>query len=155
MGLFEQVLGSVIGGATKGGSSASNPLAQMLGTVGGGNASQGQKVLSSVMSMVQQQGGLVDVLGKFSQNGMKKEADSWVGTGPNIPISQDQVQKVFGASALKNVASQIGLPQQETGSAIAKLLPELINQLTPKGNVPNNHKDLFAQGLSILQGSKG
>lgn len=154
MGLFDQVLSSAIGGVMKGGGSqgASNPLAQILGSLGPQNASQSQNILGSVMSMVQQNGGLVDVLGKFAQSGLKKEADSWVSTGPNMPISQDNIQKVFGAQAVQGLAKQTGMNTNDAGSALAKLLPELINQLTPKGNVPANHADLFSQGMSILKG---
>ncbi len=155
MGLFDQVLSSAISGAMKGGASqqgGANPLAQILGSLGPQHASQSQNILGSVMQMVQQNGGLVDVLGKFAQNGLKKEADSWVSTGPNMPISQNHIEKVFGAQALQGLAKQTGMNTNDAGSAIAKLLPELINQLTPKGSVPNNHADLFSQGMAILKG---
>ena len=153
LSIFEQVLGGVLNGAAKGGASAStNPLSQILASVGGSNVSQSQNMLGSVMSMVQKNGGLVDVLGKFTQGGLKKEADSWVSTGPNLPINPDHIQKIFGAAEIKNASVQAGVSQQDMGAAIAKLLPELINQLTPKGQVPSNHADLFSQGLAVLKG---
>ncbi len=102
------------------------------------------------MNLVQQNGGLVDVLGKFAKSGLANEANSWVGTGPNKPISANHIQQVFGNQSVQQIASQLGMSQQDTGSAIAKILPELINQLTPKGNVPDNHQDLFSQGLAML-----
>jgi uncharacterized protein YidB (DUF937 family) len=35
---------------------------------------------------------------------------------------------------------------------MAQILPELINQLTPNGQLPGNHGDLLTRGLSMLRG---
>jgi uncharacterized protein YidB (DUF937 family) len=35
---------------------------------------------------------------------------------------------------------------------MAQLLPELINQLTPQGQVPEDHNDLLNQALTRLRG---
>ena len=82
---------------------------------------------------------------------MAQEADSWVGTGPNVGVSADQVQQVFGSSALSNLATQLGTSQGQASSVLAQILPELINQLTPEGQVPENHGDLISQGLALLR----
>jgi uncharacterized protein YidB (DUF937 family) len=37
---------------------------------------------------------------------------------------------------------------------LAQILPELVNQLTPEGKVPEGHSDLLSQGLAMLR-SKG
>jgi uncharacterized protein YidB (DUF937 family) len=65
-------------------------------------------------------------------------------------ISADQLQQVFGSSTLRDLASQLGLPQEQTGSTMAQVLPELINQLTPQGQVPANGDEEIAEGLSVL-----
>lgn len=152
MSLFEQILNSAVGGAAKQASpSSNNPLTQILSSLGSGNQqAQSSNALASILKMVQQQGGLIDVLGKFAQGGLKKEADSWVSTGPNLPVSGQQIQKALGEGPLKNISSQLGVSQRDAGSLVAKILPELINQLTPKGQVPANHADLFSQGLQLL-----
>ena len=83
--------------------------------------------------MLQQQGGLGGVLGKFREAGMGAQADSWVGTGQNMNISPNQLEQVFGSGALSDIASKLGMSQDQAGSAMSQVLPELINQLTPQG----------------------
>lgn len=75
-----------------------------------------------------------------------------MGTGANMAISGDHVQQVFGASSIGTIASQLGPSQGQASSAIAQLLPELVNQMTPQGQVPGNHQDLLSQGLALLRG---
>jgi uncharacterized protein YidB (DUF937 family) len=74
-----------------------------------------------------------------------------VGTGANMAISGDHVQQVFGTSSIGTIASQLGPSQGQASSAIAQLLPELVNQMT-QGQVPGNHQDLLSQGLALLRG---
>src|SRR4029453_3947265 len=76
--------------------------------------------------------------------------DSWVSTGQNMNISADQLQQIFGSSTMRDMASQLGMPQEQAGSTMAQVLPELINQLTPQGQVPANGDDEIAEGLSML-----
>ena len=107
-------------------------------------------LLQVLLSLLQQNGGLEGVLGRLRQGGLGQQADSWVGTGQNMNISPDQLQQIFGSSTISDLAAQLGIPEAETGSRMAGLLPEVINQLTPQGQVPQNGDDEIAQGLSML-----
>jgi len=93
---------------------------------------------------------LEGVLGKFRQAGMGAQADSWVSTGPNMNISPDQLQEVLGSGAFGDVASKLGIPQDQAGSTMSQVLPELINQLTPRGEVTEESNDTIAEGLAAL-----
>jgi len=104
--------------------------------------------------MLQQNGGLEGVLGKFRQGGLAQQADSWVGTGQNMNISADQLQQVFGSSTISDLASRLGMPADQAGSAMAQMLPDVINQLTPQGQVPENSNEDISQGLSALANSE-
>jgi uncharacterized protein YidB (DUF937 family) len=53
-------------------------------------------------------------------------------------ISADHLQQVFGSSTISDLASQLGMPRDQAGSAMAQMLPDIINQLTPQGQVPEN-----------------
>jgi uncharacterized protein YidB (DUF937 family) len=152
MGLLDSILGDVVGSAmgAQGQQSAANPLGSILGSLGGGNQQQTGNLLAAAMSMLQQNGGLGGALDKLRGSGLGAQADSWVGTGANMAVSGDQLSQVFGG--LGNVASQLGLSQGQAGSAMAQILPELINQLTPHGQLPSNSGDLLTQGLSMLRG---
>lgn len=152
MGLLDGILGNVLGNSVGGSPSlqTSNPLGSLLQSLGGGDVSRNGNLLGSVMSMVQQNGGLPGVLDMFRQNGMTQHADSWVGTGANASITPDQVHQVFGGSQLRNLAAQLGVSDGHASSVLSQLLPELVNQLTPNGRIPENHGDLLSQGLSAL-----
>ncbi len=67
-------------------------------------------------------------------------------------ISADQLQQVLGSPAIAQIASQLGLSNQQAGSAMAQLLPELVNHFTPQGQVPENHADLLSGALQLLRG---
>jgi uncharacterized protein YidB (DUF937 family) len=148
MGLLDSILGSAVG--AQGQQSAANPLGSILGSLAGGNQQQSGDLLAAAMSMLQQSGGLGGALDKLRGSGLGTQADSWVGTGANMAVSGDQLSQAFGG--LGNIASQLGLSQGQAGSAMAQILPELINQLTPNGKLPANSGDLLTQGLSMLRG---
>ena len=157
MGLLDGVLGSVIGAALGGNRSqtqAQDPLSSILGGLTGGGGG-GNMLLQLALSMLQQNGGLDGVLGKFRQGGMSQQADSWVSTGQNMPISADQLQQVFGSGAIGDIASKLGMSHQDAGSAMSQVLPELINQLTPQGEVTSESDNSIADALNSLTRSAG
>jgi uncharacterized protein YidB (DUF937 family) len=93
------------------------------------------------------------VLGKFRDAGMAAQADSWVSTGQNMDLTADQLQQIFGSGALNDIAAQLGLSQNQAGSAMSQMLPELINQLTPQGQVTRESDDSIADALQSLAAS--
>jgi uncharacterized protein YidB (DUF937 family) len=150
-GLIGNVLGSMLGGNQGQGQ---DPLGPILGRLGGSNQAQsGNLLLQLALSMLQQNGGLEGILGKFREGGLSQQADSWVGTGQNMNISADQLQQIFGSSTVSDLASRLGMSEQQAGSEMAQLLPEVINRLTPEGQVPENSNEEIAQGLSALANS--
>jgi uncharacterized protein YidB (DUF937 family) len=155
MGLLDGLIGNVIG-SMLGGNQGQDPLGSVLNRVGGGAQGQsGNLLLQLALSMLQQNGGLEGLLGKFREGGLAQQADSWVSTGPNMNISGDQLQQIFGSSAIGDMASRLGLSEQQAGSEMAQLLPEVINRLTPDGQVPENSNEEITQGLSMLANSEG
>ena len=154
MGLFNGILGNVIGLVLGGGQSGQNPLGAILGNLAGVSGG-GNGLLQIGLSLLQQNGGLEGVLGKFRQAGMGDQADSWVSTGPNMGISPEQLQEVLGSGALGDIASKLGLSLDQAGSALSQFLPELINQLTPQGQVPSDSNNSIAEGLAALASSLG
>jgi len=123
---------------------------------GAGQASTpGGSLMATALQLLQQNGGISGVLARFQQAGLGKEAQSWVSTGSNLPISADQIQKVLGSPAVSQIASKLGLSHGEAASQIAGLLPNLIDKMTPQGQVPENHNDLISQGLAALMGQIG
>ena len=154
MGLLDGILGNVLGASLGGNrtqSQTQDPLSSILGGLTGrSGGGTGNILLQLALSMLQQQGGLEGVLGKFRQAGMGAQADSWVGTGQNMNISPDQLQQVFGSGELSDIASKLGMSQDQAGSAMSQVLPELINQLTPQGEVTPDSENSVAEGLEAL-----
>ena len=93
--------------------------------------------------------GLVDHL---SRNGLADQASSWVGAGANKGVAVEQLLIALGNPVLGEIATQLGMSPQQASSSMSQLLPELINQLTPKGDVSDDHADFVSQGLSMLLG---
>lgn len=157
MGLLDGILGSVLGNLTGGGPAAggsgyrpddNNPLGSILGRAGGGAAASALMALA--FQLLQQNGGISGVIEKLRQSGLGSQAASWVGTGDNIPVNGDQLRSAFGASDLAQLAKQAGLSTDQATTGLAQLLPELVNQMTPAGNVPDDHNDMITQALSML-----
>jgi uncharacterized protein YidB (DUF937 family) len=148
-GILSNVAGSVLGGDQS--QAGGNPLDAVLGSLSGGNQARGADLLGAVMSVVQQSGGLPGVMNMLRANGMAQHADSWVGTGANESVFAEQMQQTFGASGLGSLATQLGTSQTQAGSLLAQVLPELVNQFTPNGQIPENHNDLLSQGLALLR----
>jgi uncharacterized protein YidB (DUF937 family) len=61
---------------------------------------------------------------------------SWIGPGPNQPISPPQVQRVLGATRLEQLAAKLGTTTGRVSVAVATALPSLIDTLTPNGQLP-------------------
>jgi len=138
MGLLDGLLGQVMGGMMGGGqppmqAQAQNPLLQI------------------VLQMLQQNGGLSGMLGKMQQAGYGQQAQSWIGTGQNMPIDASVLSQIFGHGQLGQIAQQLGVSQEEASGGLAQMLPQVVDQMTPQGQVPDNHSDLVNQALAYLQ----
>lgn len=109
--------------------------------LGGEQAEQDPKtrLLQAALGLLSndsQAGGIQGVLERFRQAGLGDAVASWIGTGPNQPVSADQVQQALGEQHLERLSTASGLPPQEIAGHLSELLPELINKLTPNGEVP-------------------
>jgi uncharacterized protein YidB (DUF937 family) len=128
-------------------------LDQVVGAMAGGQSGGNNALLETVMKMVSdpQNGGLQGLIQSFQQGGLGDIVNSWVSKGQNLPISAEQLQSVLGGSSLGNIASQLGMNQEEASGSLASMLPQLIDSLTPNGEVPQGN-DLMAQGMEMLKG---
>lgn len=106
---------------------------------------------SAALSMLSSQpGGLSGLVQQFTSGGLGHIVSSWIGTGQNLPISPEQLQSVLGSNQLQAIASQAGLSPENASTGLASLLPQLVDKLTPDGQLPQG--DLMSQGLELLKG---
>lgn len=125
--------------------------AQALGganTAGGSNAA-----ISEVMNMVNSYpGGIGGLVGAFEKGGLGSVAGSWVGTGPNQPVSPQQVQTGLGSDAISAMAAKLGVSPDIASGVVAQLLPHVVDHMTPNGQVPQGGTDMLSMGESMLKG---
>jgi uncharacterized protein YidB (DUF937 family) len=130
MGLLDnlenEAVGKVLGGS-------SNPLAAGL-----------------LQTIQNQPGGLQGMVQSFHDKGMGGIVSSWVGSGENCAITAEQIHAVLGSDQVKALAAKAGISPDAAGSAIAQLLPGLVDKLTPNGSVPD-HGNVLEMASSILQ----
>ena len=93
-------------------------------------------LLQQLVAMLSKPGALGELTSKFQSAGLGNILQSWIGTGQNLPISADQVSKVLGSGTVAELAKKAGIGESETTSTLASLLPQVIDKLSPGGNVP-------------------
>jgi uncharacterized protein YidB (DUF937 family) len=81
-------------------------------------------------------GGLTKILGGLKANGLSQQADSWVGTGPNEPVSGADMEKAVGQEQIQEIAKQLGVSESEAADAVAKVVPEVVDKVSPNGQLP-------------------
>ena len=82
-------------------------------------------------------GGLGALLEQMQQAGLGDQARSWVGTGQNMPISPDALDQIFSQGGIDEIARRAGLTPQQTSEGLSQLLPEVVDRVTPGGDVPD------------------
>ncbi len=126
-------------------------LDSVVGALAGGQGGGNNALLDVVMQLINQQpGGLAGLVQSFQQGGLGDIVNSWVSTGQNLPVSGEQLQAVLGGGTLQNIAAQLGVSNGEAAGGLASILPQVVDQLTPNGQMPQGN-DLLAQGLDMLK----
>jgi uncharacterized protein YidB (DUF937 family) len=131
-GLLGGKPGGMPGGATTGakpGGSLSDLFPGGLGSVLGGAAA------GSVLS-----GGLGNIIKELQDSGHGRVAQSWVGTGPNEEIAPKDLANALGSDTLNTLSKQTGLSRDELLAGLSQNLPDLVDQLTPKGRLPTEEE---------------
>ncbi|MGV1003309.1 MAG: YidB family protein [Candidatus Nanopelagicales bacterium] len=118
----------------------------LKGILGGGQQQQqaggtsGIPDLNKIMMMVgpliaafAANGGLQKILGQLTGGGAN-QANSWVGTGENEPISATEIKDIMPAE-VDQIAAETGLDKDEVASGISAILPGLVDKMTPGGKV--------------------
>jgi uncharacterized protein YidB (DUF937 family) len=108
MGMFDGVLGGIVGGG----------------------------MVSVVNGILEKHGGLQGVVSQFERNGLGNTVQSWVSTGANQPVSAQDLQKALGPDLLQQLSAKSGLSVQELAQRLAQVLPEAVDKMTPNGTLP-------------------
>ncbi len=150
MGLLDSVLGSVLGGQQAADAAQGGGLAGMLGTLL--SNPQLLQVITGLLANDGAQGGLDGLMGKFQQAGLGDVLGSWVESGPNQPISGNQLTAVLGSDVMADLAARLGTDTGAAAGQLSQVLPGLIDQLTPSGEAPQEGLGSGGELMGILGG---
>ena len=119
MGLFDEVVAMAGGGAQQ-------------------QAAHGS-ALTAIINYVNspQVGGIAGLQKMFQQGGLQNIFSSWLSNGPNMAISTSQLQNVLHSGALQQVAQSAGIDPTQLTGMMSSLLPNLVDKLTPNGQMPD------------------
>ncbi|KQW72037.1 hypothetical protein ASE17_03980 [Phenylobacterium sp. Root77] len=120
--------------------------------LGGAGDGEGSPIGAITDLLGAQQGGLGGLLGAFEQGGLGEIAKSWISTGGNLPISAEQIQSVLSSGMLADFAAKLGVDPQVAAGTLAQVLPQVIDHLTPDGQVPTGGLGGALGGLGGLGG---
>jgi outer membrane protein OmpA-like peptidoglycan-associated protein/uncharacterized protein YidB (DUF937 family) len=95
-------------------------------------------LLAGLLSLItnEQTGGLAGFIERFRQTGLGDLVNSWISTGSNHPITENQLQNVLGVDTINRLSSRAGITSTLATSALAYMVPRVIDLLTPNGTVP-------------------
>lgn len=115
-------------------------LDSILGSLSNSGAASGtgNEVVDAVLQFVNDpaHGGLPGLVQSFQDKGLGGIVDSWVSTGQNLPISADQLAQGLGSDKLGSLAQSLGMDQGDLSSKLSELLPNVVDKLTPGGQIP-------------------
>lgn len=155
---LDDILGGLTGGGLTGGNqsggvnSNAGGLGDILGSVLGGQAMGGQTrksgfggkgmliaaLMPMVLSWIKRNGGLSGALSKITGMGYENQARSWMSNQQdNDNLDPNDISQLFDENEIQQVAAHTGANDVEVRQGLAELLPEVMNQLTPSGNLDN------------------
>lgn len=147
-------------------------LGSVLGQLGAGNSGNSTQtntsnrggtaqtlliaVLPLILAWIQKQGGLQGALDKLKNAGLANQVQSWV--DPHQQNAQDipaqNIQSLFDDQDVEQVAQQTQTPKSAIYGAIASVLPQVIDSLTPQGGNtnPQEANQDIQQVLNLVSG---
>ncbi len=114
----------------------------LFDTILGGLAAkdtQHAALYQEVGSLVNQAGGISGLQQQFQQKGLGGVISGWISNGPNPAVSGEQIIDVIGKDKVAAIAAKAGLTEDQVAAGVSKLLPLVVDHLTPNGTAPATH----------------
>ncbi|MFN8126182.1 MAG: YidB family protein [Candidatus Nanopelagicales bacterium] len=111
-------------------------LGSVLGGSGGSGSADIQKLIQPLLDMIQQNGGLQQVLAQLQNSPIGEQVTSWISPGANESVSADQVAQAVGPETVEKLAEESGMTPDQVSGSLTQLLPNLVDKFTPGGSVP-------------------
>jgi uncharacterized protein YidB (DUF937 family) len=106
----------------------------LLNSLGGSLEQMALKALPGIIQQVLP-GGLNALLDQLRRSGYESQVNSWLGRGPNEPITADDLRKVLDNEQVRQMAQKLGIPMDQLFPTLAKALPEAVDHNSPDGTL--------------------
>jgi uncharacterized protein YidB (DUF937 family) len=100
------------------------------------NQQQHSSLVQTAMEMFGNHGGLSGLVNNAQSQGLGGIVQSWIGTGANQSIAPNQVEGLVGQDRLQQFATRAGIPAGIASAALSRILPVIVDKLTPQGKLP-------------------
>ena len=81
--------------------------------------------------------GFSGFLDRFRDAGLGDTVNSWITTSGNTPLSNEQLESALGEDTIVSLADQAEVERATATSAMASMIPSVVDTLTPDGEVPD------------------
>lgn len=109
------------------------------------------RLARGLLDMLQERGGLDGLVRTFREQHLEELIASWISTGPNRPITTEQLARVLDPEQLGELSRRAGIAMTRLPEALAALLPAMVDRLTPDGEIPDPYR-LLRHALTVLRG---
>lgn len=96
-------------------------------------------------------GGFAGFINRFRDAGLGDLADSWISSGANTPVSNEQLESALGENTLRGISEKVGTSYEDTVGASGYIIPHVVDDLTPDGEMPSGD-DLLSRMSGSLMG---
>lgn len=80
-------------------------------------------------------GDTAGLIARLRQGGLDREVDSWLGPGPNLPVSPEQLRSALGESVVDQIVALTGIPAEKLLVLMAGYLPNAVDAMSPNGTI--------------------
>jgi uncharacterized protein YidB (DUF937 family) len=79
---------------------------------------------------------LSSIAQKFRESGLNEQVSSWISKGQNLPVVGPQIERALGSETVARIAGKLGITQEQAADEIAAAVPEVVDEMTPDGELP-------------------
>ena len=94
------------------------------------------KIVNHLMGGQQGASGLEALVEKLRDGGLGDRVESWISTGANRPVAQQELEQALSTEEADRLASTSGLERPGLLALLSQMLPRLVDGLTPQGRLP-------------------
>jgi len=85
-----------------------------------------------------ERGTLSNLADRFTQAGLGHIMASWIGNGPNLPISTQDLRRILGDERVQDLATLTDLSSEDFLVHLARQLPTAVHHMTLEGRIDSS-----------------